>query len=78
MHIAEVTSRFVSTESFTEKVCSFGFTLEDESQPSTHFTLFKFTKEADVPLGPARGERGWEERVSEGEEILRGCVYKKR
>ncbi|WVQ72816.1 hypothetical protein IAR50_002376 [Cryptococcus sp. DSM 104548] len=77
-HIAEVTSRFIDVPAFTELVCSFGFSLEEQSQPSTHFTLFKFVKEAEVPQGPAKGETGWEERVKEGEEILKGCVYKKR
>ncbi|TYJ58895.1 hypothetical protein B9479_000327 [Cryptococcus floricola] len=77
-HIAEVTSRFVDIPAFTELVISFGFSLEEESQPSTHFTLFKFVKEAEVPQGPARGEKGWDARVKEGEGILKGCVYKKR
>jgi ribosomal RNA-processing protein 8 len=49
-----------------------------QESPSTHFTLFRFTKTADVPIGPVRGQSGWNERVQEGEEILRGCVYKKR
>ncbi|WVF69244.1 hypothetical protein IAT40_004020 [Kwoniella sp. CBS 6097] len=78
LQVAEVTSRFISTEAFVEKVESFGFTLEEQDSPSTHFTLFKFTKQSEVPLGPARGEKGWKERVEEGESILRGCVYKKR
>ncbi|WVR06289.1 hypothetical protein IAU60_003319 [Kwoniella sp. DSM 27419] len=78
LQVAEVTSRFISTEAFVEKVESFGFELEDQDSPSTHFTLFKFTKASEVPLGPARGQRGWAERVAEGEQILRGCVYKKR
>ncbi|WWC62648.1 uncharacterized protein I303_105245 [Kwoniella dejecticola CBS 10117] len=77
-HVAEVTSRFTSTEEFVEKVESFGFKLEEQDSPSTHFTLFRFTKESAVPLGPARGEEGWEDRVYEGEEILKACVYKKR
>lgn len=77
-HIAEVTSRFVSTEHFVEKVSSFGFTLESETAPSTHFTLFTFTKTAEVPQGIVRGQKGWDARVAEGEAILRGCVYKKR
>ncbi|ODN77582.1 hypothetical protein L202_04750 [Cryptococcus amylolentus CBS 6039] len=77
-HIAEVTSRFVDIPAFNELVISFGFSLEGESQPSTHFTLFKFVKEAEVPQGPARGEKGWDARVKEGEGILKGCVYKKR
>lgn len=77
-HVAEVTSRFVSTESFTEKVESFGFDLISETSPSTHFTLFEFTKIAEVPIGPVRGEAGWEKRVEEGGAILRPCVYKKR
>nr|XP_019045566.1 hypothetical protein I302_05956 [Kwoniella bestiolae CBS 10118]OCF24496.1 hypothetical protein I302_05956 [Kwoniella bestiolae CBS 10118] len=77
-HIAEVTSRFTSTEEFVEKVESFGFKLEEQDSPSTHFTLFRFTKESAVPLGSARGEEGWKERVQEGEEILKACVYKKR
>lgn len=77
-HIAEVTSRFVSTEHFVEKVSSFGFQLEKQTSPSTHFTLFTFTKTADVPQGAVRGQKGWNERVAEGEAILRGCVYKKR
>ena len=77
-HIAEVTSRFVSTESFTEKVESFGLELVSESSPSTHFTLFEFRKVEEVPLGPVKGEQGWEKRVAEGGEILRPCVYKKR
>lgn len=78
LHIAEVTSRFVSTESFTSAVQSFGFELNDESSPSTHFTLFEFTKTSLVPVGPVKGEIGWEKRVKEGGEILRACVYKKR
>lgn len=77
-HIAEVTSRFISIPAFITKIKSFGFKLESQKSPSTHFTLFEFTKESAVPLGPARGEQGWESRVQEGEEILRGCVYKKR
>ncbi|WRT67716.1 uncharacterized protein IL334_004688 [Kwoniella shivajii] len=77
-HVAEVTSRFTSTEAFVEKVESFGFKLQEEDSPSTHFTLFRFTKESEVPLGPARGQQGWEERVAEGEDILQACVYKKR
>lgn len=77
-HIAEVTSRFVSTEAFTDQVESFGFELVSESSPSTHFTLFEFTKIADVPVGPVKGEKGWEKRVAEGGQILRPCVYKKR
>ncbi|KJE04427.1 ribosomal RNA-processing protein 8 [Cryptococcus gattii NT-10] len=77
-HVAEVTSRFTSTEAFVSIVESFGFKLEEESQPSTHFTLFRFTKNSEVPLGPVKGQEGWEERVREGEEILRACVYKKR
>lgn len=77
-HVAEVTSRFTSTEAFVSIVGSFGFKLEEESQPSTHFTLFRFTKDSEVPLGPVKGQEGWEERVREGEEILRACVYKKR
>ncbi|OCF72872.1 hypothetical protein I204_06101 [Kwoniella mangroviensis CBS 8886] len=77
-HIAEVTSRFTSTEAFVEKVESFGLKLEEQDSPSTHFTLFRFTKESPVPLGPARGEEGWQERVKEGEDILKACVYKKR
>jgi ribosomal RNA-processing protein 8 len=40
--------------------------------------LFEFTKVEDVPVGPVKGEKGWEERVGEGGEILRACVYKKR
>lgn len=78
LHIAEVTSRFVSTESFTSAITSFGFELNDESSPSTHFTLFEFTKIANVPIGPVKGESGWEKRVKAGGEILRACVYKKR
>lgn len=78
LHIAEVTSRLVSTEQFADAVASFGLTLDEESQPSTHFTLFRFTKRAAVPQGPVRGERGWEKRVREGEDVLRACVYKKR
>ncbi|WVQ96742.1 hypothetical protein IAU59_003849 [Kwoniella sp. CBS 9459] len=78
LQVAEVTSRFISTEAFVQKVESFGFTLDEQDSPSTHFTLFKFTKHSEVPLGPARGEKGWKERVEEGEGILRGCVYKKR
>nr|ODO01046.1 hypothetical protein L204_01771 [Cryptococcus depauperatus CBS 7855] len=77
-HIAEVTSRFISIEAFVQKVESFGFQLEEKSQPSTHFTLFQFTKTTNVPLGSVRGQDGWEERVREGEAILRACVYKKR
>ncbi|WWC96167.1 hypothetical protein V866_003034 [Kwoniella sp. B9012] len=77
-HIAEVTSRFTSTEAFVEKVESFGLKLEEQDSPSTHFTLFRFVKESPVPLGPARGEEGWQERVKEGEDILKACVYKKR
>lgn len=77
-HIAEVTSRFVSTDEFVAVVESFGLTLESQEEPSTHFTLFRFTKTAAVPLGPARGEVGWAERVAAGEDILRACVYKKR
>ena len=77
-HIAEVTSRFVSTELFTQKVESFGLELVSESSPSTHFTLFEFKKMEEVPVGPVRGEEGWEKRVAEGGEILRPCVYKKR
>ncbi|WOO77324.1 Ribosomal RNA-processing protein 8 [Vanrija pseudolonga] len=77
-HIAEVTSRFVSTDEFVAVVESFGLTLESQEEPSTHFTLFRFTKTAAVPLGPARGEAGWTERVAAGEDILRACVYKKR
>ncbi|WVQ80514.1 hypothetical protein IAT38_002619 [Cryptococcus sp. DSM 104549] len=78
LHVAEVTSRFISTEAFVEKVESFGFELQEETAPSTHFTLFNFLKTAEVPQGPARGQPGWDARVEEGEEILRGCVYKKR
>jgi ribosomal RNA-processing protein 8 len=78
LHIAEVTSRFVSTETFVDKVESFGFKLENQKSPSTHFTLFRFSKAVAVPQGPARGELGWKERVEEGEGILRGCVYKRR
>ncbi|WWD04935.1 hypothetical protein V865_003006 [Kwoniella europaea PYCC6329] len=77
-HIAEVTSRFTSTEAFVEKVESFGLKLEEQDSPSTHFTLFRFIKESSVPLGPARGEEGWQERVKEGEDLLKACVYKKR
>ncbi|KAL1412931.1 25S rRNA (adenine645-N1)-methyltransferase [Vanrija albida] len=77
-HIAEVTSRFVSTDEFVAVVESFGLTLESQEEPSTHFTLFRFAKTAPVPLGPARGEPGWDERVAAGEDILRACVYKKR
>lgn len=77
-HIAEVTSRLVSTEAFADAVASFGLTLESETAPSTHFTLFRFTKRAAVPQGPVRGERGWEERLRAGEDVLRACVYKKR
>lgn len=76
--MAEVTSRFTSTEAFVSIVESFGFKLGEESQPSTHFTLFRFTKSSEVPLGPVKGQEGWEKRVREGEEILRACVYKKR
>ncbi|WWD18413.1 hypothetical protein CI109_102863 [Kwoniella shandongensis] len=78
LHIAEVTSRFISTEDFVKMVESFGFELEEQDSPSSHFTLFRFTKSADVPQGPARGQKGWTERVQGGEEILRACVYKKR
>ncbi|RXK41591.1 hypothetical protein M231_01090 [Tremella mesenterica] len=78
LHIAEVTSRFVSTESFIEAIQSFGFSLVSQESPSTHFTLFEFVKTSDVPQGPARGQVGWEERIKKGENILRGCVYKKR
>jgi ribosomal RNA-processing protein 8 len=77
-HIAEVTSRFISIPTFITAVESFGFKLQSQASPSTHFTLFHFIKEAAVPLGPARGEEGWGERLKEGERILRGCVYKKR
>lgn len=77
-HVAEVTSRFVSTEAFVEAVTSFGFELDSQEEPSTHFTLFKFTKKTPVPVGPVRGESGWDERIKAGEEILRACVYKKR
>lgn len=77
-HVAEVTSRFVGIPAFLGAVESFGFQLEKQSAPSTHFTLFKFTKTSDVPQGPVKGETGWESRVKEGEAILRGCVYKKR
>lgn len=61
-----------------EAVTSFGFVLDNQEEPSTHFTLFRFTKQTPVPAGPARGDEGWEERVRAGEEILRACVYKKR
>lgn len=77
-HVAEVTSRFVSTESFTDKVESFGFELISETSPSTHFTLFEFKKATEVPIGPVRGEVTWEKRVEAGGGILRPCVYKKR
>lgn len=78
LHIAEVTSRFVSVPDFIAKVESFGLELEHQESPSTHFTLFRFIKVAAVPQGPARGQDGWASRVGEGEGILRGCVYKKR
>lgn len=62
--MAEVTSRFTSTEAFVSIVESFGFELEEESQPSTHFTLFRFTKNSQVPLGPVKvkkdGKKGYE------------------
>lgn len=77
-HIAEVTSRFVSTESFVDTITSFGLTLDSQEEPSTHFTLFKFTKKTATPVGPVRGQQGWDERLAEGENILRACVYKKR
>ncbi|ORY31362.1 methyltransferase-domain-containing protein [Naematelia encephala] len=77
-HIAEVTSRFISTEAFISKIESFGFELEHQEAPSSHFTLFRFKKSASTPHGPARGEAGWHARVKDGEQILRGCVYKKR
>lgn len=77
-HVAEVTSRFVDTDAFVEAICSFGFALESQEEPSTHFTLFRFTKRAAVPQGPARGEAGWDARLRGGEELLRACVYKKR
>jgi len=73
-----VTSRFISTEAFVAKLESFGFALEKQEAPSTHFTLFRFIKAVAVPAGEVRGEKGWDERVKEGEGILRGCVYKKR
>lgn len=88
--MAEVTSRFVSTDAFVEKVVSFGFELQTEvclgvmrrtdeqESPSTHFTLYNFTKTTAVPLAPVRGQKGWEQRVKEGEGILQACVYKKR
>jgi len=78
LHIAEVTSRFISTSAFNSKVQSFGFELISENSPSTHFTLFEFKKISPVPQGPARGEEGWDGRIKQGEEILRPCVYKKR
>ncbi|KAK4685385.1 hypothetical protein P7C73_g4766, partial [Tremellales sp. Uapishka_1] len=77
-HIAEVTSRFISTDAFVSKIESFGFKLDKQDQPSTHFTLFSFTKTTPFPLGPVRGHPGFIDRVVEGEQILRGCVYKKR
>jgi ribosomal RNA-processing protein 8 len=77
LHIAEVTSRLVSPDAFAAAVASFGLVLEEQAQPSTHFTLFRFTKRA-LPQGPVRGERGWDARVREGEDVLRACVYKKR
>ena len=78
-HVAEVTSRFESTqEDFIEKIESFGFKLQEQDSPSTHFTLFKFLKESQVPISPVKGEKGWKERVKEGEDILKACVYKKR
>ncbi|BEJ17133.1 hypothetical protein CspHIS471_0605340 [Cutaneotrichosporon sp. HIS471] len=77
LHIAEVTSRLVSPEAFADVVASFGLVLEEQAQPSTHFTLFRFTKRA-VPQGAVRGEVGWDARVREGEDVLRACVYKKR
>lgn len=40
--------------------------------------LFRFTKIASVPQGPARDEPGWDERIKKGESILEACVYKKR
>jgi ribosomal RNA-processing protein 8 len=52
--------------------------LEAQEEPSTHFTLFKFTKKTATPVGPVRGQDGWEARVEEGEGILRPCVYKRR
>lgn len=52
--------------------------LESQEEPSTHFTLFKFVKKTATPVGPVRGQEGWDERVSAGEEILRPCIYKRR
>ena len=77
-HVAEVTSRFTSTEAFVQLVESFGFELENEDSPSTHFTLFRFTKTTAVPVGPIRGQEGWKRRVREGEDILQACLYKRR
>lgn len=77
LHIAEVTSRLVSPDAFAAVVASFGLVLEEQTQPSTHFTLFRFTKRA-LPQGAVRGEDGWDARVRKGEDVLRACVYKKR
>ncbi|KAL7423291.1 25S rRNA (adenine645-N1)-methyltransferase [Cryptotrichosporon argae] len=78
LHIAEVTSRFVDVDAFVAAIVSFGFALVSQDAPSTHFTLFEFTKARPVPRGPVRGQAGWDARVRAGEAILRGCVYKKR
>lgn len=68
----------MSTEAFVEAITSFGLELVSQEEPSTHFTLFKFVKTVPAPLGPVRGQDGWDERIEAGEEILRACVYKRR
>ncbi|KAI1789045.1 methyltransferase-domain-containing protein [Ganoderma leucocontextum] len=73
LKIAEVTSRFVSTDEFTSFVSSFGFKLKSKDERNTHFALFEFKK---VPRKPKTG-KDWEKLLSRGN-ILKPCEYKRR
>ncbi|KAM5534901.1 hypothetical protein V8D89_011456 [Ganoderma adspersum] len=73
LKIAEVTSRFVSTDEFKSFVSAFGFKLKSKDERNTHFALFEFKK---VPRKPKTGKE-WEKLLSRGN-ILKPCEYKRR
>ncbi|PIL36901.1 hypothetical protein GSI_00591 [Ganoderma sinense ZZ0214-1] len=73
LKIAEVTSRFVSTDEFTSFVSAFGFKLKSKDERNTHFALFEFKK---MPRKP-KTEKEWEKLSSRGN-VLKPCEYKRR
>ncbi|KAF8313045.1 hypothetical protein DL93DRAFT_2125900 [Clavulina sp. PMI_390] len=73
--IAEVTSRFPDINGFVALISSVGFELVKKTEPSSHFTIFKFRK---VPLPKPLTRKDWASLETRSKELLTPCEYKRR